>query len=129
MKPTTHEWIEKAENDFHTCERELKARKHPNYDGACFHAQQCVEKYLKAFLDKKDLATPRTHDLGLIADLCLPHARLLGQCYDDLEFLTAFAVAYRYPGESADKSVATEARNRCRKVRMLVRSILNLPVL
>ena len=47
MKPLSLEWIEKAEGDFHSLECEVRARKHPNYDAACFHAQQCAEKYLK----------------------------------------------------------------------------------
>ena len=46
MKRLVAEWIEKAEGDFHSLEREVRARKNPNYDAACFHAQQCVEKYL-----------------------------------------------------------------------------------
>lgn len=48
MNPLTVEWVNKAEGDFTTALRELRARKSPNYDAACFHAQQCVEKYLKA---------------------------------------------------------------------------------
>src|SRR5262245_6490438 len=52
MKPLTHEWIGKAEGDFATARREVRARKAPNYDAACFHAQQCVEKYLKALLQE-----------------------------------------------------------------------------
>ena len=50
MKPITEEWIVKAEGDFAMLERESRARKNPNYDGICFHAQQCAEKYLKARL-------------------------------------------------------------------------------
>ena len=46
MKQLTREWIMKAEGDFHTAARERRARTAPNYDAACFHAQQCVEKYL-----------------------------------------------------------------------------------
>ncbi len=45
MNPLTVEWVDKAEGDFTTALRELRARKSPNYDAACFHAQQCVEKY------------------------------------------------------------------------------------
>jgi HEPN domain-containing protein len=48
MKPTTVEWVAKAEGDFLTAGRELRARKSPNYDAVCFHAQQCAEKYLNA---------------------------------------------------------------------------------
>lgn len=40
MKPITREWIEKAEGDFAMMEREGRARKQPNYDGICFHAQR-----------------------------------------------------------------------------------------
>ena len=46
MKTLTREWVKKAEGDFNTLLREVRARKAPNYDAACFHAQQCVEKYL-----------------------------------------------------------------------------------
>ena len=50
MKPITQEWIDKAEGDWATLMREYRARKNPNYDAVCFHAQQCAEKYLKARL-------------------------------------------------------------------------------
>ena len=43
MKPLTREWIGKAEGDLATVRREVQARKAPNYDAACFHAQQCME--------------------------------------------------------------------------------------
>ena len=39
MNTLTAEWVEKAEGDFHSCLREVRARKHPNHDSACFHAQ------------------------------------------------------------------------------------------
>ena len=45
MKPLTREWVEKAENDWGSLNREIRARKNPNYDAACFFAQQCVEKF------------------------------------------------------------------------------------
>jgi len=48
MKPETEEWLAKAEADWLTANREHKARRSPNFDDACFHWQQCVEKYLKA---------------------------------------------------------------------------------
>jgi hypothetical protein len=37
MNPLTIEWVDKAEGDL-TALRELRARKSPNYDAACFHA-------------------------------------------------------------------------------------------
>lgn len=50
MNPLTAEWIEKASADLATAGREMRARKDPNYDAVCFHAQQCVEKLLQAAL-------------------------------------------------------------------------------
>ena len=72
MKPLTREWVEKAEGDFATASRELRARKAPNYDAACFHAQQCVEKYLKACLQEADVAFGRTHNLSALLDFLSP---------------------------------------------------------
>lgn len=62
MKPITIEWINKAEGDYAVMEREGRVRKHPNFDGVCFHAQQCAEKYLKAWLIEADIDFPKTHD-------------------------------------------------------------------
>jgi len=39
MKPTTLEWIHKAEEDWHVAQMSYRARKHPSYDAAVFHAQ------------------------------------------------------------------------------------------
>ena len=50
MKVTTREWIEKAEADYVSAGREYRARNRPNFDAACFFAQQCIEKYLKGRL-------------------------------------------------------------------------------
>jgi len=61
MRPLTVEWIEKAEGDFATARRELRVQHKPNFDAVCFHAQQTVEKYLKAFLIEGDVAFPKTH--------------------------------------------------------------------
>ena len=46
MKLITQEWINTAEGDFATAQRELQIQQMPNYDAVCFHSQQCIEKYL-----------------------------------------------------------------------------------
>ena len=58
MKPTTLEWIHKAEEDWHVAQMSYRARKYPSYDAAVFHAQQCAEKYLKARLEEAAIASP-----------------------------------------------------------------------
>jgi HEPN domain-containing protein len=61
MKPLTHEWGQKAEGDYIAAET-LRQAENPVYDAICFHAQQCVEKYLKAWLVQQEIDFPRTHD-------------------------------------------------------------------
>jgi len=126
MKPLTREWVDKAEGDWHTATRELRARKSPNYDAACFHAQQCVEKYLKARLSEAEVSIPRTHDLVLLLDLILPDEPLLLIERAPLGILSESAVELRYPGESADKSFAKTNVTTCRRVRVLIRTSLGL---
>lgn len=126
MKPTTLEWIDKAEGDFATTQASYRTRKRPNYDAVCFHAQQCAEKYLKARLEEAGLAIPRTHNLYALLTLILsiePSWRVLAA---DLNVLSTFAVAYRYPGVSATRIDAKDALSRCRKVRRVMRGAFGL---
>lgn len=60
-----------------------------------FHAQQAVEKALKAWLALLHVLYPRTHDLTLLLDL-LQEAGADAAAYSDLEWLTQFAVQMRY---------------------------------
>lgn len=126
MKPTTTEWIQKAEGDFAMAVREARARKSPNYDGICFHAQQCAEKYLKARLCEAGAGFGKIHDLVALLDQAAAVEPAWEPCRNDLAYLSAFAVAFRYPGESADKDAARDALRRCRRFRALARAAFGL---
>ena len=126
MKLESREWVAKAEGDYHDAQRGIRARKHPNPDGVCFHAQQCVEKYLKACLIESGIAFPRTHNLPVLLDLALPVHPMWDTWRADLNLLTEFAVEYRYPGESAKKEDAKNAWHICRGFRSTVREKLGL---
>jgi len=67
MNDVVKEWMTKAEGDYRTACREFEADK-PNYDAVCFHAQQCIEKYMKALLIEKGQVPPKVHDLAVLAD-------------------------------------------------------------
>ena len=117
MNELVKEWIAKAEGDCTTALREYRARKSPNYDAACFHAQQCIEKYLKAVLQKHGIAFRKTHDLEILLHSCLEIFPLWGVMQDDMDLLTQYATHFRYPGESADKAeakLAIDAMKKCR---------------
>ena len=126
MKPLTLEWVQKAEGDFASAQRELRARKSPNYDAACFHAQQCVEKYLKARLQEAEIPFSKTHDLVVLLDLAIPMEPLWDDFRYSLRVLNSFAVEFRYPGQSADKDAARQAINICKSVRKIIRQGLGL---
>ena len=126
MRPITREWVDKAEGDLATTERECRARRNPNYDGACFHAQQCAEKYLKAVLDEAQITFPKTHDLVDLLDRALALHPDWECLQEDLAFLSAFGVDVRYPGEAADRQSALDARRRCRRFRAAARQALGL---
>lgn len=109
MSEISAEWVLKAEGDYHTAFREYRARNQPNYDAACFHAQQCIEKYLKALLIQNQIEFNRVHDLEILLNAALVLDPLLNALRPDAQLLTQYAVSFRYPGESADKSEAKEA--------------------
>jgi HEPN domain-containing protein len=127
MNDLLAEWVEKAEGDFWTAWRELRARKHPNYDGVCFHCQQCAEKYLKGFLQMKGELVPKTHNLLTLLELCIPSDPAFELQQDLLLQLNQYAVRFRYPGEMALKEDARAAFNALKSVRRFMRQKLNLP--
>ncbi len=108
MNELTKEWIGKAEGDYNTALREYRARKTPNYDAACFHAQQCIEKYMKARLQKAGIPFGKTHDLIALLELCIPVEPLWEAFRTPLIILNRYAVDFRYPGESATREEARE---------------------
>ncbi len=126
MKPISAEWVAKAEGDFAMMERECQVEKDPNCDGICFHAQQCAEKYIKARLCEADMAFGKIHDLVALLEQALEIEPDWEVFCEDLAYLSDFAVAFRYPGESADRESALEARRRCRLFRQAARKVLGL---
>jgi hypothetical protein len=61
-----------------------------------FHAQQAVEKALKAWLSLVGVEYPRTHDLEELLELLEEHAEPILDAFYDLIDLTDFAVQFRY---------------------------------
>jgi HEPN domain-containing protein len=126
MNELTREWIEKAEGDWRTSARELRARRHPNYDAVCFHAQQAAEKYLKAFLQENGTFFPKTHHLIDLLQRCVSVDPGFEFLRDLLILLDRYAVRYRYPGETADREEARRAFHAATRVRSFVRQRLGL---
>src|SRR5438094_130320 len=117
MNETVREWVNKAEGDFNAASTLMRARKHPYYEGVCFHAQQCIEKLMKAALIRRELTPPRIHDLFRLSKLIGKTVPEWSWDRDELKLLTKGAVLMRYPGIDADRAEAREAMRICRAIR------------
>ena len=89
-------WMEKADEDLMVVSR-LTEPQLIAASAVCFHCQQAVEKYLKAFLIANGKEIKKTHNIEY----------LLSECEDfDIDFaeidpknLSDFGVEIRYPGD------------------------------
>jgi len=92
------QWLAKAEDDWRLCHR---LTMNPEFYGeaTAFHAQQAVEKYLKAFPTWHQVEFPKTHDIKRLLSLACVCDLSLTEALSDAADLTAYAVEYRYPGE------------------------------
>ena len=127
MNPLTLEWVELAETDYGSVKLHLEhAFKSPFYNIICFHAQQCIEKYLKAWLQEANLPTPRTHELNDLLDLCVPTRPAWEAWRSDFSAFDKYAVDARYPGYIATEADAEHAVGICNEVRQTVRDMLEL---
>ena len=127
MKPLTHEWIEKAEGDYLSAQREYRARKLPNYNASCFFSQQCIEKYIKARLQEADIEFGKSHDLVELLELVAPVEPMWNPYRPTFRPISSYSVNFRYPGDNADKEEAREAIKICREFRRAARQSLGLP--
>jgi len=123
------EWVVKAENDLKAAAQILKLANECPTDTVCFHAQQCVEKYVKALLTVRGTDFPKTHDLEQLIAL-LPTREKPRLNIVEQRRLTAYATGARYPGSGIIS--LTEARRAvtiARRVRREIRGHLPKPVL
>jgi HEPN domain-containing protein len=99
-KGSPADWLRHARSD-------LQLAKSPALDPdvlpetLCFHAQQSVEKAIKAVLVFSGIAFPKTHNIGVLLELLHPQTprdRVLSETAS----LTDFAVTSRYPSEVED---------------------------
>lgn len=126
MTPVTAEWVAKAEGDLATATREAAVTENPNPDAACFHAQQCVEKYMKALLVETGKRFARTHDLEALLEVIVTEDASWEDLRTSLVRLTSSAVEVRYPGFFADAVDVDEAIETAKNVRSRCRSALGL---
>jgi HEPN domain-containing protein len=78
-----------------------------------FHAQQAVEKAIKAVLVASEMPIPYTHDIAFLLDILNEHAITAPTSVTDADWLTPWAVAARYGASDAalDREAAVAVAN------------------
>lgn len=107
---TVRSWMLLADGDLKTAKDELETE-NPITNTVCFHAQQCVEKYLKAYLTSIEQPFGKTHDIAELIELCKRYDAEFERLYElNAHRLTRYAVEVRYPDEFYIPSIE-EAKN------------------
>ena len=118
------QWMRHGDQDLALARHALKLGEDCPFDLVAYHAQQCAEKCLKAYLVFRLVDFPYTHNLLRLMELIPPGAPWVAEI-EAAETLSAYAVSARYPGEDEPVTeeealeaieIAAVVRNRMRKV-------------
>lgn len=90
-------WYEKADHDIIMSKRGIEIAPFV-LDSACFHCQQAVEKYLKAYILYQGKEIIKTHNLEFLKETCAEY----DYDFEDLDFkdLNSFSSDIRYPDDA-----------------------------
>jgi HEPN domain-containing protein len=121
------QWLHKADNDLKNISNNLVAVDVPT-DTVCFHAQQAVEKLIKAVLVANGRDVYKTHDLvKLLGDVVglLPG---LASFEEQFEEISEYGVGTRYPDGFCDPTLeeALHAYDVAQKVKTIILDYLKL---
>jgi HEPN domain-containing protein len=75
-----------------------------------FHAQQAVEKYLKALPAKRQLEFPKTHEIRRLLELLNASDHEVAEALPDGKWLDPFGVDMRYPSDRPETMPGDERR-------------------
>ena len=119
------QWISFGDEDLNLANHGLTIIIDTPYRLIAFHAQQCVEKYLKAYLVFHFIDFPYTHNIARLLELCPNQSEWIINL-EDAEELSPYAISTRYPGESepVTETEAKEAIATASKVKEIIRKVL-----
>lgn len=106
--------------------REVLVTENPSHEAVTIHAQQCLEKLIKANCKHLKISFPYIHELGELLDLLIPIYPDLAQDREECVQLSVAAIEVRYPGDTTSAEEARWAANLCERVR--AKLIAKLPI-
>ena len=90
-----------GDEDLVLAQHALRMDEQSPYRLVAYHAQQCAEKYFKAYLVHHGVDFPFTHNMSLLLELCTKSADW-AELLEDAESLTRYAITTRYPSEGPE---------------------------
>jgi len=95
------QWLNYADEDLRLARHALTLATGVPYRLVAYHAQQCAEKSLKAYLVSHRIDFPYTHNISRLLELCSGQTGW-GAALLDAELLSVYAITTRYPGEDEE---------------------------
>ena len=125
LRDYVEKWQFRANEDIRVVDELFQTDPQAYASTICFHAQQAVEKLLKAFLAFQGIDFPKTHDLDYLLDECQKIAREPFEQID-LKSLADFGVSVRYPDDFyvPSPSEVTYYRNLAKQVEHVVDGLI-----
>ncbi len=112
---------------FRIGEKDLKRAEHllsiDDPEGAGYHLQQSVEKYLKGFLLYKGWKLKRIHDLEVLLNDALKYEKTLEKYRNLLQKVTGYYVIDRYPLAPAPTLTSEEVRESIAEAEKLIQQL------
>ena len=126
-KDLINSWIKKAEKDLLAAEHELSFLNGVT-ESICFHCQQAVEKFLKAYLVFLGIPFTKTHEIGELVTKCENKDKEISAFKEVADKLTDYAIGVRYPEELLEPTLeeAKEAFEIANKMRRFILSRITL---
>jgi HEPN domain-containing protein len=104
------EWLRYAKSDLNTAKHMFNDVHPRETEISCYHAQQCAEKSLKAYLIANETDPPYIHDLVELVRLCTANEANFSTIQPYCVSLNPYGVQVRYPNELAvDDGIAEQA--------------------
>lgn len=101
------DWLSFGADDLRLARHSMTLENECPYRLIAYHAQQCVEKHLKAYLVFHGVDFPYTHNISHLLEICDQNtATNWLEELKEAEELTPYAITARYPGQ--DEPVAKD---------------------
>jgi HEPN domain-containing protein len=114
-------WIVKAERDLISAKHELSFSDAVT-ETVCFHCQQAVEKYLKAYLVFLGISFTKTHEIGELITKCESRDSEISVLKEKADTLTDYAVEVRYAEDEFEPTLeeAKESFDIAKQIKVFV---------